>query len=109
MAPSPTCWQPGASSPSSPTRTDTVPQKEMDELARRMDGALEALRREFAGLRTGRASAHLLEPITVSAYGSHMPITQVGTISLPAPRQHPGQVWARGLGAAVERGDRAAG
>jgi len=86
-----------------------VPQKELDELGRRMDGALEALRREFAGLRTGRASAHLLEPITVSAYGSDMPITQVGTISVPEPRMITVQVWDRGLVSAVERGIRDAG
>jgi len=72
-----------------------VPQKEMEELGRRMDGALEALRREFAGLRTGRASAHLLEPIVVHAYGSDMPITQVGTISVPEPRMITVQVWDR--------------
>ncbi len=86
-----------------------MPQKGLDELARRMDGALEALRREFAGLRTGRASAHLLEPITVSAYGSDMPITQVGTISVPEPRMITVQVWDRGLVSAVERGIRDAG
>ena len=86
-----------------------MPQKELDELGRRMDGALEALRREFAGLRTGRASAHLLEPITVSAYGSDMPITQVGTISVPEPRMITVQVWDRGLVSAVERGIRDAG
>ncbi len=72
-----------------------MPQKEMEELGRRMDGALEALRREFAGLRTGRASAHLLEPIVVHAYGSDMPITQVGTISVPEPRMITVQVWDR--------------
>ena len=86
-----------------------MPQKEMDELSRRMDGALEALRREFAGLRTGRASAHLLEPITVSAYGSDMPITQVGTISVPEPRMITVQVWDRSVVSAVEKAIRDAG
>ena len=51
-----------------------------------MDGALEALRKEFGGLRTGRASASLLEPITVEAYGQQMPLNQVGTISVPEAR-----------------------
>ena len=55
-------------------------ESQLADLKRRMDGALEALRREFAGLRTGRASAHLLEPVSVQAYGNEMPITQVGTI-----------------------------
>jgi ribosome recycling factor len=86
-----------------------VPQKEIDELGRRMDGALEALRREFAGLRTGRASAHLLEPVVVHAYGSEMPITQVGTISVPEPRMITVQVWDRGLVSAVEKAIRDAG
>lgn len=86
-----------------------MPQKEMDELSRRMDGALEALRREFAGLRTGRASAHLLEPIVVHAYGSDMPITQVGTISVPEPRMITVQVWDRSVVSAVEKAIRDAG
>jgi ribosome recycling factor len=81
----------------------------MDELSRRMDGALEALRREFAGLRTGRASAHLLEPIVVHAYGSDMPITQVGTISVPEPRMITVQVWDRSVVSAVEKAIRDAG
>ena len=86
-----------------------MPQKEIDELGRRMDGALEALRREFAGLRTGRASVHLLEPVVVHAYGSEMPITQVGTISVPEPRMITVQVWDRGLVSAVEKAIRDAG
>ena len=56
-----------------------------EDLTRRMDGALETLRREFAGLRTGRASPGLLEPVRVEAYGSEMPLTQVGTIGVPEP------------------------
>ena len=86
-----------------------MPQKELDELARRMDGALEALRREFAGLRTGRASAHLLEPVMVRAYGSDVPITQVGTISVPEPRMITVQVWDRSVVSAVEKAIRDAG
>ena len=74
-----------------------------------MDGALEALRREFAGLRTGRASASLLEPITVDAYGASMPITQLGTISVPEPRMITVQVWDRSTVKAVEKAVRDSG
>ena len=55
------------------------------DLTRRMDSAIETLRREFAGLRTGRASPGLLEPVKVEAYGTEVPITQVGTIGVPEP------------------------
>ena len=60
-----------------------------------MDGALEVLRKEFGGLRTGRASASLLEPVQVEAYGNHMPLNQVGTVSVPEPRMIIVQVWDR--------------
>lgn len=73
------------------------------DLRKRMDGAIEVLRREFAGLRTGRASASLLEPLTVPAYGSEMPLNQVGTISVPEPRMLSVQVWDKGLVKAVEK------
>ena len=56
------------------------------DLKRRMDGAMEALQKEFAGLRTGRASTSMLEPVTVEVYGSMMPLNQVGTVSVPEPR-----------------------
>lgn len=79
------------------------------DLARRMDGAMETLRRDFAGLRTGRASAALLEPVRVEAYGTEMPITQVGTIGVPEPRMITVQVWDRGMVGAVERAIREAG
>jgi ribosome recycling factor len=81
----------------------------MNELKRRMDGALEALRREFAGLRTGRASAHLLDPVVVKAYGSEMPLSQIGTVNVPEPRMITVQVWDRSLVSAVERAIRDAG
>jgi ribosome recycling factor len=68
-----------------------------------MDGAVEALKREFGGLRTGRASASLLEPIMVEAYGSSMPMPQVGTISVPEPRMITVQVWDRSLVQATEK------
>lgn len=79
------------------------------DLTRRMDGALETLRREFAGLRTGRASPALLEPVKVEAYGTEMPITQVGTIGVPEPRLITVQVWDRGMVGAVERAIRDSG
>ncbi len=74
-----------------------------DDLTRRMDGALETLRRDFGGLRTGRASPGLLEPLRVEAYGSEMPITQVGTIGVPEARMITVQVWDKTLVGAVER------
>ncbi len=70
---------------------------------RRMDGAMETLHKEFAGLRTGRASTSLLEPVVVDAYGSKMPMNQVGTIGVPEPRMLTVQVWDRGLVKAVEK------
>src|ERR671929_1602216 len=76
---------------------------EVKDLTRRMDGAIEALKREFAGLRTGRASASLLEPIHVNAYGSEMPLNQVATISVPEPRLISVQVWDRSMVHAVEK------
>lgn len=73
------------------------------DMTRRMDGALETLRRDFAGLRTGRASPALLEPVRVEAYGTEMPLTQVGTIGTPEPRMLTVQVWDRALVSAVEK------
>lgn len=82
---------------------------DINEIKRRMDGAMEALRREFAGLRTGRASVHLLDPVVVKAYGSEMPLAQVGTVNVPEPRMITVQVWDRSLVSAVERAIRDAG
>jgi len=79
------------------------------ELRRRMDGALEVLRKEFAGLRTGRASASLLDPVMVEAYGNTMPLNQVGTISVPEPRLIIVQVWDRGVVKPAEKAIREAG
>src|SRR5690242_19613190 len=79
------------------------------EFSRRMDGALEALKKEFGGLRTGRASASLLDPVHVSAYGNDMPLNQVGTVNVPEPRMITVQVWDRGLVGAVEKAIRDAG
>jgi ribosome recycling factor len=76
---------------------------EMADLKKRMDGAVDVLRKEFAGLRTGRASASLLDPITVPAYGAEMPLNQVATVSVPEPRLISVQVWDRGLVKAVDK------
>jgi ribosome recycling factor len=76
---------------------------ELEDITRRMDGALEALKREFAGLRTGRASAGLLDPIKVEAYGQTMPLNQVGTVGVPEPRLLTVQVWDKSMVNAVER------
>jgi ribosome recycling factor len=82
---------------------------DLTDLQRRMDGALDALRKEFAGLRTGRASAHLLEPIQVEAYGATVPINQVAAVSVPEPRLITVQVWDRGVVKAVDKAIREAG
>ena len=76
---------------------------DLDDLKRRMDGALSALDKEFQGLRTGRASVNLLEPIVVDAYGSKMPINQVGTVGGPEPRMLTVQVWDKSMTKAVEK------
>ncbi len=74
-----------------------------------MDGALETLRREFAGLRTGRAHVALLEPVKVLAYGTEMPLNQVGTIGTPEPRMLTVQVWDKSMTSAVEKAIRDSG
>jgi len=86
-----------------------VADSEISDVKRRMDGALESLRKEFAGLRTGRASASLLEPIVVEAYGNTMPLNQVGTIGVPEPRMITVQVWDRSMVKAVEKAIRESG
>lgn len=79
------------------------------ETERRMRGALQALKTEFSGLRTGRASAGLLDPIVVEAYGQTMPISQVGTVGVPEPRMLTVQVWDKGMVSAVEKAIRSSG
>lgn len=74
-----------------------------DDLNRRMEGAMGALKTEFASLRTGRASANMLEPVMVDAYGSKTPINQVGTVNVPEPRMVTVNVWDKGLVGAVEK------
>ena len=81
----------------------------LKDLQRRMDGALEVLRKEFGGLRTGRASASLLEPIQVNAYGNTMPLNQLANINVPEPRMITVQVWDRGMVKAVDKAIREAG
>ena len=82
---------------------------DLSDIERRMDGALEALRKEFAGLRTGRASPSLLEPIAVDAYGSSMSLNQLGNINVPEPRLLSVQVWDRSMVKAVEKAIRESG
>jgi len=79
------------------------------DLRRRMDGALDVLKDEFAGLRTGRASTSMLEPVQVDLYGTKMPLNQVGTIGVPEPRLLTVQVWDSSAVKAVEKAIREAG
>ena len=76
---------------------------DLKDIKRRMDGAISALRTEFSGLRTGRAHTALLDNITVEAYGSQVPIKQVGAVSVPEPRMLTVQVWDKSQLGAVER------
>lgn len=80
-----------------------------EDMNRRMNGAVGTLKSEFAGLRTGRASAALLEPVVVEAYGNAMPITQLGTVSVPEPRLLTVQVWDKSMVKAVDKAIRDAG
>ncbi|MCI4666123.1 MAG: ribosome recycling factor [Neomegalonema sp.] len=82
---------------------------DLDDLERRMDGAIGALKTEFASLRTGRASASMLEPVTVEAYGSTTPLNQIGTINVPEPRMVVLNVWDKGLVGAAEKAIRNSG
>jgi len=79
------------------------------DLERRMKGAVESLRHDLSGLRTGRANTALLEPVMVEVYGSHMPIMQVATISAPEPRMLTVQVWDKSNIGPVEKAIRSAG
>ncbi|HWJ76193.1 MAG TPA: ribosome recycling factor [Kaistia sp.] len=75
----------------------------LDDLSRRMQGAINAFKADLSGLRTGRASSSMLDPITVNVYGSVMPINQLATINVPEPRLITVQVWDRGTAPAVEK------
>ena len=76
---------------------------DFDDISRRMSGAVTALKSDLGGLRTGRASASLLDTVMVDAYGSSMPINQVGSVSVPEPRMLTVQVWDKGLVAATDK------
>lgn len=78
-------------------------------LEKRMEGTLASLKTEFSGLRSGRATASLLDPVTVDAYGSQMPMNQVGTVNVPEARMLSVQVWDKGLVGAVEKAIRESG
>lgn len=80
----------------------------IEEYKKRMDGALTALQHEFAGLRTGRASPSILDPITVDAYGAVSPLNQVAGVTVPEPRMISVQVWDKAIVPAVDKAIRAA-
>ena len=86
-----------------------MPGYDKADLQRRMHGAVEALKHDLGGLRTGRASTTLLEPVHVEVYGANMPLNQVATISAPEPRMLSVQVWDRSNVGAVEKAIRSAG
>lgn len=79
------------------------------DLSRRMEGAVEVLHKEFTGLRTGRASVSLLEPVMVDAYGSQVPLNQVASVSVPESRMLSVQVWDKSMVKSVEKAIRDAG
>jgi len=81
---------------------------DLAELETRMRASLDALKRELSGLRTGRASTHLLDPVQVTVYGSKMPLAQAATVSVPEPRTISVQVWDRNNISAVEKAIREA-
>jgi len=86
-----------------------MPAYDKNDIQRRMDGATESLKSDLVGLRTGRASTALLDPINVEVYGSQMPLIQVATVSAPEPRLLSVQVWDKGNVNAVEKAIRSAG
>ena len=82
---------------------------DINDLKQRMQGAIDTLEKEFSGLRTGRASVNMLEPVTVEVYGARMPLNQIGTVSVPEPRMLTVQVWDMSSTKAVEKAIRDAG
>jgi ribosome recycling factor len=82
---------------------------DIDDLSRRMEGAMMALRHDFSSLRTGRASAALVEPIQVDAYGQMTPVNQLGTVNVPEPRMVTINIWDKGLVGKVEKAIRESG
>jgi ribosome recycling factor len=81
----------------------TATTHDLNELKRRMQGALQAFKQELSGLRTGRATTAMLDPVQVEAYGSHMPLNQLATVSVPEPRLISVQVWDRSMVHPVEK------
>jgi ribosome recycling factor len=79
------------------------------EIKQRMQASIDSLEKDYVGLRTGRASTNMLESVTVEAYGSRMPLNQVGTVSVPEPRLLTVQVWDASMTKAVEKSIREAG
>jgi ribosome recycling factor len=86
-----------------------MPKYDKPDLERRMKGAVESLRHDLGGLRTGRANVTLLDPVNVEVYGSHMPLNQVATVSAPEPRMLTVQVWDKSNIGPVEKAIRSAG
>ena len=86
-----------------------MPQYDKADVERRMKGAVESLKGDLSGLRTGRANVTLLDPVTVEVYGSNMPLNQVATVSAPEPRMLSVQVWDRSNVTPVEKAIRSAG
>ena len=84
-------------------------EPDIDDLKRRMTGAVESVKKEFSGLRTGRASVSLLDPVMVDAYGQMMPINQIGNVSTPEARLLTIQVWDKSMVAATEKAIRESG
>ena len=84
-------------------------EPDIEDLGRRMDGAMSSLRQEFASLRTGRASASMLEPVMVEAYGQATPINQVGTVNVPEPRMITLNIWDKQLVGKAEKAIRESG
>ena len=81
-----------------------MPKYDKADIERRMTGAVESLKSDLAGLRTGRANVHLLDPVVVEVYGSMMPLNQVATVSAPEPRMLSVQVWDKANVTPVEKG-----
>ena len=86
-----------------------MPKYDKSDVERRMHGAVEALKHDLAGLRTGRANANMLDPVTVEVYGAMMPINQVASVTVPEPRMLSVQVWDRVNVGAVDKAIRSAG
>jgi ribosome recycling factor len=84
-------------------------EPDLDDIEKRMNGALATLKQEFASLRTGRASASMLDPVTVEAYGQMTPINQLGTINVPEPRMVSINIWDKGMVGKVEKAIRSSG